>query len=256
MIRFLLIFFCAFYLSACATTYNVSVSPTPEQTTQFFDGARIVVSERPSSVVAVVPPSYAIEDRGQVGIVVINLGPNSIDFGTENISANAHDDTQVRVYSYAELMAEEKRRQAWAAVAFGLSALGNSMQAANAGRSTSYGSFSGNTYGAYGGSPYSATTFGSGYVTTYDPAKAQAAQALANQQNSANLQELEATNAAKERELQSVLKITTLSPGQSHSGTAIFDFPKESTDDRKRMYLLVTIGSDEHIFDIELTPSS
>lgn len=179
-----------------------------------------------------------------------------MNFGTENIAARSRDDSYVHVYSYAELLDEERSRQAWAAVAAGLAAASNSMQAANAGYSTSYGSYAGNTYGTYGGSPYSATSYGSGYVTTYDPAKAQAAQALANQQNAVNLQNMQAINAANEQELQNILKITTLSPGQSHAGTVVVDLPKNSQDGIKQVTLQVTVGDDEHIFDVELSPSN
>lgn len=187
-------------------------------------------------------------------MIAINLGVSPVDFGTENIAMKSADDTYVHVYSYAELLDEEKTRQAWAAVAAGLAAAGNSMQAASAGYSTSYGSYTGSTYGTYGGSPYSGTTYGSGYVTTYDPAKAQAAQALANQQNMANLQGMQMTNTLNEQRLREILKTTTVFPGASHSGEVVFEVPKE-TGESEYISVRVSMGNDEHAFHVKLSPN-
>ncbi|WP_293335837.1 hypothetical protein [Parvibaculum sp.] len=255
MIRIALFFISSIALSACTTAYTVSVSPSSnEQTTRYFDGVPAVISELANSVVVVIPPAHAVEKRGRFGIVSVNRGTNPINFGSENVAVEAADGAHVHVYSYAELLDEEKSRQAWAAVAAALAAAGNSMQAANAGYTTSYGSYTGSTYGTYGGSPYSATTYGSGYVTTYDPAKAQAAQATANQQNIANLKSVQMANALNERRLQEILKTTTISPGDSHSGEIVFDVP-QGTGESKYVSVLVSAGVDRHVFNVRLSAS-
>lgn len=254
MIRIALLLIGFITLTACSTAYTVSVSPSAEQTTRYLDGIPVVISELAESAVVLIPPAHAVEERGQLSVIAINRGVSPANFGTENIAMKSADDAYVHVYSYAELLDEEKTRQAWAAVAAGLAAASNSMQAANTGYSTSYGSYTGSTYGTYGGTPYSGTTYGSGYVTTYDPAKAQAAHALANQQNISNLQDRQMTNTLNERRLQEILKTTTVFPGASHSGEVVFEVPK-GTGESKYVSVRISMGNDEHAFHVRLSPS-
>lgn len=250
MIRSILVLVALCLLAACVPAYKIDVSASADQGLRFIDGRKIVVSEMPESTVVLVPPLGPVEKRGEFGVIAFNYGSSELNFGTENISASAGDGTPVHVFSYIELLEEEKSRQKWAAVAAGLAAVGNSMQAANAGHSTSYGSYSGSTYGSYGSTPYSANTFGSGYVTTYDPAKAQAAQAIANQENQAMFQNMQQANAQNEARLQSILKTTTILPGSSHSGQTQFEVPTARATLAEPIEIHVVMGRDHHIFKL------
>lgn len=237
-------------LAACVPVYKINVSASADQSVKFIDGRKIVISEMPESTVALIPPLGPVEKRGEFGVIAFNYGSSELNFGTENISASTADGTSIHVFSYIELLEEEKSRQAWAAVAAGLAAASNSMQAANAGHSTSYGSYSGSTYGSYGSAPYSANTYGSGYVTTYDPAKAQAAQAIANQENQAMLENMEQANLQNEARLQSILKTTTILPGLFHSGQTKFEVPAARAALAEPIEIYVVMGHDRHIFKL------
>jgi len=239
-------------LAACVPAYKIDISASADQSVKFVDGRKIVISEMQESTVVLVPPLGPVEKRGEFGVIAFNNGTTELNFGTENISASAADGTSVHVFSYVELLEEEKSRQTWAAVAAGLAAAGNSMQAANAGHSTSHGSYSGTTYGSYGSTPYSANTYGTGYVTTYDPAKAQAAQAIANQENQAMLQNMKQANARNEARLQSILKKTTILPGYSHSGQTQFEVPTTRATLAEPIEFHVVMGRDHHIFKLEI----
>lgn len=252
MIRFAFIGFALLLTQACTTSYSISALPNEGQEERYFDGVRLVISELPNSSAIVLPPSRAVEDRGRLEVMLINTGIENVDFGTENFSALSSSGETVRVYSYSELLAEEKTRQMWAAIAAGLEAAGNSMQAANAGYTTSYGSYSGMAYGA-GSTAY---TSGSGYVTTYDPAKAQMARSLADQRNTETFDRMAYENKKNEMVLQNILKTTTIVPGGSHSGIIIFDLPKKNELEEERLVSLrVSAGELAHVFTIAIRPA-
>lgn len=252
-IEFALIAVCAMALVGCSPKYIVSVAPTSGQTVKYYNGKQFVISSLPGSAVAISPPTSSLQKFGEVAILVANKSQDSFEFDTESIAVETGAGQFVHVYSYAELMEDELERQKWAAVGAAFAAASNSMSAANAGTSTTYGNYSGNTYGTYGGTPYSAYTYGSGVTTTYDPAKAQAAQALANQQNNTNIQNMQQANRANETRLQSILKRTTIEPGQSYGGQVRFDLPKIVSDMSEKVLVDVKAGEESHLFVVAIS---
>jgi hypothetical protein len=82
------------------------------------------------------------------------------------------------------------------------------MSAANAGYTRTYGTYSGSSYGTYSGGlngTYNSNTMGTYAATTYDPAKAYAAQAINNAQTAANMAAIQAQGQQRLNELQNTI---------------------------------------------------
>ncbi len=145
---------------------------------------------------------------------------------------------------------------AWAALAAGLAAAGNNIQAANAGYSNSYGSFNTNTYGQIGSTPFYGNSFTSGSVTTYNPGQAYVAQSLANQQNDQMFANLANQNAARLQEIKEVIATTTVAPGGAYGGLLHFDIPSKIRNQAKkapvRIQLSFQAAGDTHQVQMEL----
>lgn len=147
----------------------------------------------------------------------------------------------LKVFSYEELQQGEKKRQAIQAFAAALSGIGRSMQAANAGRTYSSGSY--NSYGSYGNNTYGSY---SGY--SYDPYAAQAAQSAAQAQTDADFARIKASGERNMAELsRTILKMQTVAPGQWYGGTIVVQMP-DPKDGAIPVMVRVNIGSDVHEF--------
>ncbi len=237
--------------NGCAT-YQVSGIPSAEQRFVYRDGRQTIISQKESSVVAVAVKEETVSgsDRLEFVVAVNNLAPDEIIFSTENISATASnlmnpDSSELHVYTNDELVAEEKKRRTWQAIAVALGGVADSMNAANAGYSNTYGTYSGSTYSNYG---TSYNTYGTYSATTYDYGAAQAARDAANARTNAEMARIGAEGKAALEELSStILKVHTVFPGEWHGGVIQVDSPS-GTAVENMIDLHIDFGEDEHSF--------
>ena len=125
------------------------------------------------------------------------------------------------------------------------------MSAANAGYVSGTASYSGSTFGSFGRTPYSSTTSGTATYSGYDYGRAQAAQAIVNQQNQANFARLAETNAANMSALKVNMRTTTVDPQQMFGGTVIFELPKSVQSNKSAfpVTFVVTANGQQHTFE-------
>lgn len=233
-LRLILILIGLTSLSGCAT--YVSVQPSTDENVTYYSGRPIITSERPTSTVMVSPGQVVMEKNKRVGfnVSVRNDSGETVEIDTPQIYASAGPDLPLHVYTYEEMVAEIKSQAMWAAVAAGLAAAGDSMQAANAGYSTTtttgtyqgYGTYNsygtaGSTYGTYNGS---GTYYGTS--TTYDASAVAAAQAEANRNSQMRMAAIADQQASGMEMAETLLRRTTLEPGFSYEARLVVDAPK------------------------------
>lgn len=236
-------------LQGCATYGSLAAVPTNGERSIYKDGRNTLTSVKLNTV-AVTPNSDRVKsgDRGDFTIAVNNGTTDDIVFSTEDITAqrssSGHTEP-LKVYSYEDLVAEEKKRQAWAAFAVALAGAANSINAANAGYSHTYGSYSGSAYGSNG---VSAHGYGSFSTTTYNAAAAQAAMNDAQANTAANFALLAEQGQAHLRALRTtILKKETIFPGDWHGGVVEVELP-HVTDTPQEIRLNVNVGGEPHDF--------
>jgi hypothetical protein len=237
---------------ATAAKFGLILKPGPEQSLRMQDGIGALDSHTQRSSLRIAVEDEPIKKRGTIHVLVLNHGPNPFNFGAENFSATTGGGTAVQIITYDQLRREEKHRQTWRRIAAGFAAAGNSMNASNAGYSSGYGSFSGNTYGAYG----SSQTYGTATWTTYDPARAQAAQSIANAENQRMFANLADRNAAGLASIKGTMRTTTVDPNTSFGGALIFELPDAARNSKVPVPVTFTISVDgeTHTVEAVLTP--
>lgn len=241
--------------TGCATTqYSVTPVANTNSKTIYQGGQETLLSEK-TNVVALSPNSATLESgkRQSFTVAIQNRTGRDIVFSDEDIKASYKGITgspslSLKVYSYDELVAEEKKRQAWMAVAAGLQAAGNSMSAASAGYSNTYGTYSGSTYSSYGNN-YS--TYGSYSATSYNYGAAQAAQNAATAQNDANFSRLAAEGKANLESLSAtILKKQTVFTNQWFGGVIQIDMPR--FEESGELKFEVKTGDETHEIEFEI----
>ncbi len=227
-------------MTAC-TSYS-SLQPAAGTPVVYERGAPVMVSTGQASTVQLMPSHTEFEtgERVSMWISVVNNADDAVDFDVTSVSASDASKT-IKVIPYEQVVKEIRREAAWATVAQAMSAAGQSMQAANAGTSTSYTSGSARAYGS-GGSAYGNY---SSVTTTHDPAKARAAQAQVDANNRARMAEIAATQATSMEWAEQLLRRTTVPPGESLTGALLFDAPR---GEPKVMRIRVVFGADTHEF--------
>lgn len=238
-------------LSGCATYGRISCIESPDQRMVYRDGRETTISSKTHTVaIALETPTIQSGVRANFIIAVRNGCGKDIILSTENITARLQDgnfvsDASMKVYSYEELVREEKKRQAWAAVAVALQGMSESMNAANAGYSNTYGTYSGSTYSNYGASAYGHGTYSS---TTYDYCATQAAQNAANDRSEARFSQLAAEGRANLQALSSrIMKKQTIFPGEWHGGIVKIHMPQIG-DTPNSFVVEVDVASELHSF--------
>ena len=236
-------------IQGCATYGRISGIPSEGQKSVFKDGRKTLISIKQNSVV--VAPDTETVTSGQRGdfVIAVNNGTSQdILFSTEDVTASANTNgqlTALKVFSYDELIAEEKNRKTWAAVAAALQGVGDSMNAANAGYSKTYGTYSGSAYSNYG---KSVSGYGSYSSTTYNYAAAQAARNTAQANSEARFARLDAEGRENLKNLSStILKKETIFPGAWHGGIVKVDLP-EVVEQPQEIKLFVNVAGEHHEF--------
>lgn len=236
-------------LQGCATYGSLTAVPRNGERSIYKDGRNTLTSVKLNTV-AVTPNSDRVKsgERGDFTIAVNNGTTADVVFSTDDISAQSSADGRtapLKVYSYNELVAEEKKRQAWAAFAVAMAGAANSISAASAGYSHTYGSYSGSTYGSNGVSAHGYGTFS---TTTYNAAAAQAAMNDAQANTAANFAALAEQGQAHLNALRTtILKKETIFPGDWHGGVVEVALPSV-TDAAQEIRLDVNVGGEPHEF--------
>ena len=236
-------------IQGCATYGRISGIPSEGQKSVFKDGRKTLISIKQNSV-AVAPDTETVTSgqRGDFVIAVNNGTSQDILFSTEDVTASANTNgqfTSLKVLSYDELIAEEKNRKAWAAVAAALQGVGDSMNAANAGYSKTYGTYSGSAYSNYG---KSVSGYGSYSSTTYNYTAAQAARNTPQANSEARFARLDAESRENLKNLSStILKKETIFPGAWHGGIVKVDLP-EVVEQPQEIKLVVNVAGEHHEF--------
>jgi hypothetical protein len=250
-IRFLVSLVLLTLVVGCARYGQISGLAQHGQQNFYRDGRQTLVSEKKHAV-AISPVSEKISSgaRADFFVFVRNGGANEILFSTDNIvvsmldTADALKTSRLKIYSYEELLAEEKRRQAWAAAAVIMQNTADSASAANAGYSNTYGTYSGSTYSNYG---TSTQTFGTYAGTTYNYAAAQAAQNAAQARANANIGQLNEQARTNLNALASMLKKETIFPGELRGGIVRVQMPNV-TDSPTDFSVNISIDGEMHAF--------
>jgi len=219
----------------------------------YIDGKEALISKKRSAV-SIAPMSSGLQPRADEDFLIVfrNGSGSDRNFSEENVRGEYKNSegevSPVRVFSYDELVKKEKTRQAWAALGAGLQAAGDSMAAANAGYSHSYGSYSGTSY-----SPYSTVnTYGSYSGTTYDYGAANAARMAADARADANMARLQSEGRANLGALsRNILKKQTVPRGGSHGGLVSMKMP--SLTESGVLTFTVDAGGERHLLVFDVT---
>jgi hypothetical protein len=236
--------------SGCAANEVATFQARPGQDSIIRDGQAALVSRAPMSLVMVAPASRQFRDGGRPAFVIgiYNLSPGALQFRVADITATqlvGQQTVQLKVFTYDELVQEEKNRQVAAAILTGLAVGANAASAATAGYYHSNSTVS-TPQGLY-----------QVQTTGYSPTANAIAQANASAQNealiSATIERGQQNLATLEK---SVIKDDTIFPGEWYGGQLVLQ-PLESTGSRdipKTYSIALMVGQDRHQIDITQTP--
>lgn len=236
----------AIALTACTSTEVATFSPSVEQQAIVRDGQPALISKKPKSVVLVRPATRSFQggERPAFVVAVLNTAPSSETLYVRNISvAQAIPGDRpytLKVYSYDDLVAEERQAEINRAIIVGLAAGANAAAASSAGYYTASGTVS---------SPYGVSHVS---VSGYDPSAAAIATANAAATNSAMIADAVETGQRNLAALeQTILKDNTVMPGEWYGGRVVIAAPKIIAADKAKVYrITVTFGGDVHEIDV------
>jgi hypothetical protein len=202
----------ALVAAGCATPVGAFAPlPAAEQTSRYAEGRPIITSTGQQTIVVLGPAETAVDPSQRITfmILVANKSDAPIDIGPSNISVTTDTGARLHVFSATELEKEARKRANSIRMAAALGAVSNSINAANAGYSNSYGTVSG-----YGPNGSYAGTYN---ATTYNSAAASAAQAQANIANQQLLSNANAQAGSVLSHSQSgAMQRETIMPGKSY----------------------------------------
>lgn len=230
----------------CALTLKLDPAALDGQDEVYLDGIEVVVSSMRASKVAIAPSvdTYTSQERPTIVVNVWNKTDEPFNFSTEEIQVFC-DNKPLKVFTYNELVAETKRKQAWTGA---LVAMGGAMESVNA-QNSGYVHHSG-TYNTsvYGSNGYSANGYGTYSGTTYDPYVAQQAKAAAEARTEADIQAIQTQTESKLNALSStMLKKTTIMPQTSYGGIVTLD-KIPNPEKRHEIKVLINASGEHHEF--------
>jgi hypothetical protein len=186
------------------------------QSLRYEKGAPLLYAETSQARMFV---SYQPRDKksGYLWLGISNAGTAPFNVDERAISASMNG-APVRIQTYADRSAENKRAAMWRGIGAALAAGANGYAA-----------------GASGGrTQFNGTAYGNGQITNYsgtvyDPNAAAAANARASRQNAANVAMVKQANAADADALQGrALLAQTVDPGAVVTGDVVVELPKAS----------------------------
>lgn len=185
------------------------------------------------------------KNRGWIGIQITNFSDGAITISEKSLSATSGGNP-LRVYTYSELMAEQKRRDSWRR--FGAAMFTSSSPSPY---STQSGTYSSNTnasvYGSNGYSAFgSANTYGTYQSSSYDATAAAINQTEINRRNDAMMANLRARSNSEKAAIDNrALRANTLQRGETLYGEVNFDLPKKSRGNPPVINITITIGGEQ-----------
>lgn len=210
-----------------------SFAPVPQegQRIEYENGTPLLFIEREtySAVVVFEPES---RKQGWISLGIRNNGSQQFLVSERSVSA-ASNGTQLKTFTYDELIKRQRRRETWAQIGAGLAAGLNSYNASQQGYSSYSGSYRGQSNATVYGGGKTAYVSGTstGYVSGsyYDAGAAVQAQALADQRNRELIQQTAANSANQRAALeQRALRANTVSPEESIMGGVMITLPKKA----------------------------
>ncbi len=241
----ILLFAIAGFTAACGSQ-KIKLSAAPGQDSIVRDGVPALISKK-RNIVMLKPNTQVLKGNARPAftVVVRNHGTEPVTLSEASITAiqkGAKHQT-LKVYRYAELVAEEETKQAVAAFGAALAGAGRAMSASQAGYVHTTGNI--NTYGSYG------SAYGTYSATTYDPLRAQIAQQSANAQTTNDFARLRAEGEQNLTNLQqTILKDNTVLPGEWYGGTIILQPPTRASDSPTGYAILVEFDGELHEFNV------
>lgn len=227
----------------------LDLTPQLEQQRFYNDGAVAVASKAQNSIalVAVSNSDTPNGQRIQLALKVENIGEQPFDIDTSNIRVVSTLPKPIKVYSYDQLVKEEKDQRNAALIISAIAGVANSYSAAQSSRVTTTGTYNSNTYGPTG----SYSTAGSYSSTTYDPLRAQIATNIAAQQTSNQISNITQSSQIRRNNLQAtILKRTTVFPQTQHAGLFVFDAPALKQNENRTYKIYININNDIHTFEL------
>lgn len=207
----------------------------PGQEVRFSDGQAVLVTGNAVGNLAV---GFVPLDKKSalLRVWVENASNQQFNISEGSLTASSGGAPLV-VYTYADQVKQQKRREMWAAIATGLAAGLNSYSASQAG----YSNYSGGYHSQTNFRGLTANSYGSFYGTSYNAGVAYLAQANAANQNQAMFDRFQAAAAGAAQGLRDrSLKANTLMPGQSVYGDIKVALPKASAD--ATMDVVINVG--------------
>ena len=229
--------------------------PGPGQSIRYENGVAMLYAEtsRASALISFQPLS---KKAGYVWVGVRNSGDTPFNISEQSISASANG-IPLKVQTYADRVAAQRRSERWQSIGAGLAAGANGAAAANAGYSNQRGTYSGNStataYGSGGYAHVTGTASGTYSSTTYNAGAAAAAQQQAAQRNQAMFAEVRENSAAAKGLLESrALKAQTVDPGAIVTGDVEIQLPKRGKG--TTLTAVVTIEGESIVVEFVETP--
>lgn len=267
-IHFALLAVSAVLVTGCA---QVALDVPPEQAGRvpMMDGRPVLISKkRNTAFVSFSPEAFPAGQRGLITLAVKNGAGKPFNVGPENVQVVA-DGKALKVFSHQDITREIKAQAAAAAFAVALAGAGQAMAASMPATTTTYGTTSnyGNFYGtarpAYGGynpvnysGNYSGWGTYSGTSTTYNPAATAGALAAVNANTTQQVGMINQNRAAAMQDAASMLKTTTVPPGQTYGGNIVFKLPPAPGKSPKTLQVTIFTPSDTHQFNVLYKPAN
>lgn len=233
-------------LVGCVSTEVATFTPAADQQSIIRDGNPALISKKPGSIVMVRPAAREFQagQRPAFVVAVFNAGKAPENFLIHRVSAAqsiaGEQPYPLKVYTYEELVAEEKRDQTNRAILAALVVGANAAAASSAG----YYSASGTVSTPYGVSHVR--------VSGYDPSAAAVANANAAAANADVISNVVETGQRNLASLEQVaMKDNTIMPGEWYGGRVVLNAPKVQPEGKAKIYrITVTYGADIHEIDV------
>lgn len=247
MIRFLALGALGLSIVGCAAPRDTfTLSAGENQQSVIRDGVPALVSTKRN--VVFLRPAEDLQnsfERPRFVVAMFNRGKNPATMQVSDIDVRSTRPqvARLRVYTYAELMAEVETKKNTALVLTALAGAAGAYSAAQAGQVQTTGSFT--RQGPYGAS------YGTYSATTYNPALAQIAMNQNADRTAYDMASIQAQAQGKLQELQgTILKDHTVMPGEWHGGVIVFDDPPKSTAGAAEYQITVRFDGEEHVFNV------
>lgn len=249
----------AFALGACTTVHTVSPVAGEGQQLRFDGGIGQLTSTGKQSVVMVQPIAESFSSRVELVVTASNISQTPIDLIPEGISISDIRGRKLALVSYSR--AVQEARNAAVSTRLAIESDRNAALAAVAQPATTTTATATAATGAAAaatptGQPVAVGTVANSQSATvqatYDPVRAQAAAAAARAEADARRLELEARlNAQTEALGASMLRRTTVDPGETAGGVLVADGLRKGSGP---LTMEVRMGEDVHTFRFDVQP--